>query len=194
MLNPQYKIVLASGSPRRKELLAGLGLQFEIRLLPDIDESYPEGLSGEAIACAISKKKAAAYRPTLAPDELIITADTIVYLDGEVLGKPHDEAEAHKMLRKLSGRTHQVITGVTLLTKDLEHTFDCVSNVTFANLTDKEIDYYIENYKPSDKAGAYGIQEWIGYIGVESIEGSYFNVMGLPVQRLYQTLKQFNLI
>ncbi len=194
MLNPQYKIVLASGSPRRKELLAGLGLQFEIRLLPDIDESYPEGLSGEAIACAISKKKAAAYRPTLAPDELIITADTIVYLDGEVLGKPHDEAEAHKMLRKLSGRTHQVITGVTLLTKDLEHTFDCVSNVTFANLTDKEIDYYIENYKPNDKAGAYGIQEWIGYIGVESIEGSYFNVMGLPVQRLYQTLKQFNLI
>ena len=194
MLNPQYKIVLASGSPRRKELLAGLGLQFEIRLLPDIDESYPEGLSGEAIACAISKKKAAAYRPTLAPNELIITADTIVYLDGEVLGKPHDEAEAHKMLRKLSGRTHQVITGVTLLTKDLEHTFDCVSNVTFANLTDKEIDYYIENYKPNDKAGAYGIQEWIGYIGVESIEGSYFNVMGLPVQRLYQTLKQFNLI
>lgn len=194
MLNPQYKIVLASGSPRRKELLAGLGLQFEIRLLPDIDESYPEGLSGEAIACAISKKKAATYRPTLAPDELIITADTIVYLDGEVLGKPHDETEAHKMLRKLSGRTHQVITGVTLLTKDLEYTFDCVSNVTFANLTDKEIDYYVENYKPSDKAGAYGIQEWIGYIGVESIEGSYFNVMGLPVQRLYQTLKQFNLI
>lgn len=189
-----YKYVLASGSPRRRELLAGLGLQFEIRLLPDIDESYPEGLSGEAIACAISKKKAAAYRPTLAPDELIITADTIVYLDGEVLGKPHDEADARDMLHKLSGRTHQVITGVTLLTQDLEHTFSCVSQVRFANLSDKEVDYYVSNYHPLDKAGAYGIQEWIGYIGVESIEGSYFNVMGLPVQRLYQTLKQLNLI
>ena len=189
-----YRYVLASGSPRRRELLAGLGLQFEIRLLPDIDESYPEGLSGDAIACAISRKKAAAYRPTLAPDELIITADTIVYLDGEVLGKPHDEADACDMLHKLSGRTHQVITGVTLLTQELEHTFSCVSQVRFANLSDEEIDHYVSNYRPLDKAGAYGIQEWIGYIGVESIEGSYFNVMGLPVQRLYQTLKQFNLI
>ena len=188
------KIILASGSPRRKELLAGLGLDFEVRLLPDIDESYPSGLTGEEIARTIARKKAAAYRPTLAPGELIITADTIVCLDDEVLGKPHDGQQAREMVHKLSGRTHQVITGVTLLTEGLEHTFACVSQVRFARLTDEEIDYYVGHYRPLDKAGAYGIQEWIGYIGVESIEGSYFNVMGLPVQRLYQALKQFNLI
>ena len=186
-----YKYVLASGSPRRKELLAGLGIEFEVRLLPDIDESYPEGLTGEEIARTISRKKADAYRPTLHADELIITADTIVYLDGQVLGKPKDKDEAREMLKKLSGRSHQVITGVTLLTSDKEHTFDSISNVTFASITDEEIDYYVENYKPMDKAGAYGVQEWIGYIGVERIEGSYFNVMGLPVQKLYQELKSF---
>ncbi len=188
------KYVLASGSPRRRELLAGLGIDFEVRLLPGIDESYPNGLSGEEIARTISQKKAAAYRPTLAQDELIITADTIVYQDSEVLGKPHDEQEASTMLHKLSGRTHEVITGVTLLTQEMEHTFDCVSQVRFANLSDEEIWHYITHYHPLDKAGAYGIQEWIGYIGVEHIEGSYFNVMGLPIQRLYQTLKQYNLI
>ena len=189
-----YKCVLASGSPRRKELLAGLGIDFEVRVLPGIDESYPAGLTGEEIARTISQKKAAAYRTTMASDELIITADTIVYLDDEVLGKPHDEQDACAMLRKLSGRTHQVITGVTLLTKEFEHTFDCVSQVCFANLSETEIQYYVSHYRPLDKAGAYGIQEWIGYIGVEHIEGSYFNVMGLPIQRLYQKMKQFNLI
>lgn len=192
MENIRY--ILASGSPRRRELLAGLGLDFEVRLLPGIDESYPQGLSGEEIARTISRQKAQAYRPTLAPDELIITADTIVYLDGEVLGKPHDEADAHRMIRQLSGRTHEVITGVTLLTQNLEHTFDCVSRVTFAKLSEEEIDHYVRHYHPLDKAGAYGIQEWIGYIGVERIEGSYFNVMGLPVQRLYQTLKQLKML
>ncbi|MDE5788670.1 MAG: Maf-like protein [Bacteroidaceae bacterium] len=186
-----YNIVLASGSPRRKELLAGLGLQFEVRLLPGIDESYPEGLTGEEIAQTISRKKAEAYRPTLQTDELILTADTIVYLDGQVLGKPSDAEDARRMLRLLSGRTHEVITGVTLLTRDKTHTFSSVSKVKFADITDREIDYYVDNYHPLDKAGAYGIQEWIGYIAVERIEGSYFNVMGLPVQRLYQELKNF---
>lgn len=185
------KIILASGSPRRRELLAGLGLDFEIRLMDGIDESYPDGLGGEGIAEHISREKAFAYRNTMADDELIITADTIVYLEGKVLGKPKDEAEAHEMLRSLSGKTHEVITGVTLLTKADIHTFSSVSKVTFAGLSDDEIDYYITHYHPTDKAGAYGIQEWIGFVGVERIEGSYFNVMGLPVQRLYTELKQF---
>lgn len=185
-----HKIVLASGSPRRKELLAGLGYDFEVRLLNSIDESYPEGLSGEEIAQHIASKKAEAYRPTMAENELIITADTIVYLDGEVLGKPKDETEARRMLRMLSGKTHQVITGVTLLTAQQTRTFASVSDVTFAHLSDEEINYYVSHYHPTDKAGAYGIQEWIGFIGVERIEGSYFNVMGLPVQKLYSEMKK----
>lgn len=193
MLKLQHKIVLASGSPRRKELLSGLGLEFEVRLLPGIDESYPEGLTGEDIAMAISKKKADAYKDTMKPDELIITADTIVCLDGLVLGKPHDVIEAVSMLKTLRGRTHQVITGITLLTTKRKHSFATISHVTFAHLSDKEIDYYVTHYHPLDKAGAYGIQEWIGYVGVERIEGSYFNVMGLPVQRLYKELKQFTI-
>jgi len=193
MLKLQHKIVLASGSPRRKELLSGLGLEFEVRLLPGIDESYPEGLTGEDIAMAISKKKADAYKDTMKPVELIITADTIVCLDGLVLGKPHDEIEAVSMLKTLRGRTHQVITGITLLTTKRKHSFATISHVTFAHLSDKEIDYYVTHYHPLDKAGAYGIQEWIGYVGVERIEGSYFNVMGLPVQRLYKELKQFTI-
>ena len=185
------KLVLASGSPRRKELLAGLGYDFEVRLLPGIDESYPEGLSGKEIANTIANKKADAYRQTMAADELIITADTIVFIDGHVLGKPKDEEEAVKMLQTLRGRTHQVITGVCLMTKERRETFAAVSEVTFSNITDEEIKHYVETYHPLDKAGAYGIQEWIGYIGVERIEGSYFNVMGLPVARLYQTMKYF---
>lgn len=185
------KYVLASGSPRRKELLAGLGLEFEIRLLDDIDESYPEGLRDEDIARHISRQKAEAYRATMAEDEIIITADTIVYLDGKVLGKPKDEDEARNMLHSLSGKTHQVITGVTLLTHRKCTSFTSVSHVIFANLSNEEIDYYVSHYHPTDKAGAYGIQEWIGFIGVERIEGSYFNVMGLPVQRLYTELKKF---
>jgi len=187
-----YKIVLASNSPRRKELLAGLGFDYEVRTLQGLDESYPEGLSMEEIPQYISRKKAAAY--TLNPDELLITADTIVYLDGEVLGKPADEVEAKQMLRKLSGKTHQVVTGVTLSTTEMQHSFASVSQVTFAQLSEAEIDHYVTHYRPLDKAGAYGIQEWIGYIGVTRIEGSYFNVMGLPVQRLYSEMKKLNLI
>ena len=181
---------MASGSPRRRELLAGLDIDFEVRVLPDVDESYPEGLTGVEIAQAISRKKADAYRKTLQDKELIITADTIVYMRGEVIGKPTDEEEARNMLRKLSGRVHQVVTGVTLLSKDFERSFVSVSNVTFSKLTNDEIEYYVNNYHPLDKAGAYGIQEWIGFVGVERIEGSYFNVMGLPIQRLYQELKK----
>ena len=186
------KIILASNSPRRKELLAGLGLDYEVRTLRGLDESYPEGLSMEEIPQYISRKKASAY--TLGADELLITADTIVYLDGEVLGKPADEAEAKEMLRKLSGKTHQVVTGVTLSWSGQQHSFASVSQVTFAELSEAEIEHYVTHYRPLDKAGAYGIQEWIGYIGVTSLQGSYFNVMGLPVQRLYTEMKKLNLI
>ncbi len=187
----KYRYILASGSPRRRELLDGLGLEYEIRLLPDIDETYHATLQGEEIPLEISRKKSEAYRPTMADDELIITADTIVYLDGKVIGKPADEEEAREMLRTLSGRTHEVITGVTFLTKQRRHSFTCTSLVTFATLSDEDIDHYVTNYHPLDKAGAYGIQEWIGYIGVTRIEGSYYNVMGLPVQRLHTELKRF---
>lgn len=183
-----YKIKLASNSPRRRELLAGLGLDFEVKLLPGIDESYPERLPGEEIPVYIARKKAEAYRRDIGPDELIITADTIVYIDGQVLGKPADAEEARRMLRQLSGRTHQVITGVCLTTADRQKAFSAVTDVTFDTLGDEEIDYYIEHYRPYDKAGAYGVQEWIGFVGVSRLEGSYFNVMGLPVQRLYREL------
>lgn len=187
----KYKIVLASNSPRRKELLGGLGLPFEVKTKQGIDESYPEGLNGEQIALHISKKKAEAYKCDMADDELIITADTIVYVDGEVLGKPKDKDDARRMFKLMSGREHQVITGVCVVTKEKTVQFASVTDVTFTQLDDEEIDYYINNYKPYDKAGAYGIQEWIGYVGITGIRGSYFNVVGLPVQRLYTALKQF---
>ena len=190
MLKLDYQIILASNSPRRKELLSGLGLNYEVRTLPGIDESYPDTLQGEEIPVYISSKKASAYLDTLKDDELLITADTIVWLDGRVLGKPADEKEACQMLRNLSGKTHQVITGVTLATTTFQKSFASVSQVTFASLTEEEISYYVNHYHPMDKAGSYGVQEWIGFIGVERIEGSYFNVMGLPVQRLYRELKE----
>lgn len=186
------RLVLASNSPRRRELLSGLGLEYEVRLMSGIDESYPPTLTGEEIPQFIARKKASAY--TLASDELLITADTIVYLNGEVMGKPATEEEACQMLRNLSGRTHQVITGVVLTTTTEQRCFASVSHVTFASLTDEDIHHYVTHYRPMDKAGAYGIQEWIGYVGVERLEGSYFNVMGLPVQRLYKELKIMNAI
>ena len=192
MLKLNYHIILASNSPRRKELLTGLGLEYEVRTLPGIDESYPETLQGEEIPMYISSQKAAAYLEALKENELLITADTIVWLDGRVLGKPADEEEACQMLRDLSGRTHQVITGVTLATTAFQRSFSSVSQVTFAPLTEEEIKYYVTHYHPMDKAGSYGVQEWIGFIGVERIEGSYFNVMGLPVQRLYRELISLN--
>lgn len=186
----KYHIILASNSPRRRELLSGLGVDYEVRTLPGVDESYPDTLSGEDIPVYISREKAAAYLPSIAPDELIITADTIVWLDGRVLGKPADEADACRMLRELSGRTHRVITGVTLSTAAFQKSFAVTSEVEFAPLTEEEIMYYVEHYRPLDKAGAYGVQEWIGFIGVRRLSGSYFNVMGLPIQRLYQELKE----
>jgi len=186
-----YRIILASNSPRRRELLGGLGIDFTVKVIGGIDESWPHELKGEDIPLFISKEKAAPYKAIIAKDELVITADTIVYVDGEVLGKPHDEADAKRMLRLISGRWHEVITGVTLMTAKRERSFAVTTKVKFCNLSDSEIDYYIKNYAPMDKAGAYGIQEWIGYVGVEAIEGSYFNVVGLPVQRLYRELINF---
>lgn len=186
-----YQVVLASNSPRRKELLGGLGISFEVRTLQDIDESYPDTLRGEEIPMYISAKKAEAYRQTMAENELIITADTVVCDNGIVLGKPKDKAEAKQMLQQLSGHPHEVITGVSIVTQEKTVQFASTSKVFFSALTDDEIDYYINVYQPFDKAGAYGIQEWIGFVGVTRIEGSYFNVMGLPIQRLYTELKQF---
>ena len=185
-----YKIILASASPRRRELMGGLDVIYEVRTLPDVDESFPSALQGGDIPLYISQKKAEAYRSIMAPDELVITADTIVWLDGKALGKPTDVDEARRMLRNMSGKTHNVFTGVTITTATHSGSFTACSNVTFATLDDEEIEYYLGKYKPMDKAGAYGVQEWIGYIGMENIEGSYFNVMGLPVQRVYNELKK----
>ena len=183
-------LILSSNSPRRKELLAGLDIPFEVRVIEDIDESYPDSLPTGEIAEYIAQKKAAAYE--VGNDEVLITADTIVVLDDQILGKPADAEEAKLMLRSLSGKTHHVITGVCLKSRDQQHHFSVISEVTFKTLAEEEISYYVETYKPFDKAGAYGIQEWIGYIGVTGLSGSYFNVMGLPVQRIYEELKKFN--
>lgn len=187
----KYEIVLASNSPRRKELLQRMGVNFKVRTLFGIDESYPDSLRGEDIVCYISRNKAKAYQSSMAPNELLITADTIVYVDGEVMGKPKNAEQAKEMLHKLSGKTHQVITGVTIVTAKRTENFGVTSHVKFTNITDEEINFYVDNYLPFDKAGAYGIQEWIGIVAVEEIKGSYFNVVGLPVQRLYQKLKTF---
>lgn len=188
----KYKVVLASASPRRRELMQGLDIPFEVRSLPDVDESFPQELQGGDIPLYISQIKANAYRPFMDDDELIITADTIVWLDGTALGKPIDEEDARRMLHNMSGKTHSVYTGVTITTKNEQRSFVACSDVLFASLSDEEVDYYINKYSPMDKAGAYGVQEWIGYIGIEKIEGSYFNVMGLPVQRLYGELKKIS--
>ena len=182
------KLILSSNSPRRKELLAGLDIPFEVRVIKGIDESFPNDLPTDEIAEFVSKKKAAAY--AVAEDEIVITADTIVVLDGEVLGKPRDLDDATAMMRRLSGRTHRVITGVTLKNQVKQTSFSVVSEVTFKSLSDDEISYYVHRYQPLDKAGAYGIQEWIGYVGVTSLSGSYFNVVGFPVQRIYEVLRK----
>ena len=187
----KYNVVLASKSPRRKELLQRLGIPFKVRTLFGIDESYPDTLRGEDIVRYISRNKANAYRSSMGPDELLITADTIVYLQGEVMGKPHDADDARRMLRALAGQVHQVITGVTIITANDMENFAVTSQVKFSDLSDDEINYYVDRYLPLDKAGAYGIQEWIGLVAVEELRGSYFNVVGLPIQRLYQALKRF---
>jgi len=189
----KYKIILASNSPRRQELLAGLDINFEVKTIPDIDESYPETLKKEEIPVFVAKQKSLAYQKYLEENTLLITADTIVWLDGNIYGKPENEQEAKEMLRILSGKTHEVITGVCLTGMKKQKTFYVSSQVKFAVLKEEEIDYYVKKYKPYDKAGAYGVQEWIGYIGVEKLEGSFYNVMGLPVRVLYSYLKEWDL-
>ena len=183
----KYDVVLASNSPRRRELLSELGVDFRVETLPGIDETPPPGLPAMQVAEYVSQVKAKAY--ALAANELLITADTVVILGDEVLGKPYDAEQARAMLRHLSGQVHHVVTGVTVTTAETMQSFSAVSAVEFGNLTDEEIDYYVTRYKPMDKAGAYGIQDWIGFIGVKGITGSFYNVMGMPVQRLYSLLK-----
>jgi septum formation protein len=187
----KYNIILASASPRRRELLKGLDIEFKVRIIPEIDESYPKNLPAKEIPSYIARRKADAYRSKMKDNELIITADTIVIAGETILEKPKNASQAVEMLKLLSGRKHQVITAVAITTKTESREFSVSSIVDFAALTDNEIRYYVNKYKPFDKAGAYGIQEWIGYIGVKGIEGSFYNVMGLPVQRLYQELKSF---
>lgn len=187
----KYKIILGSNSPRRKELLSGLDIKFNVKVISGLEENYPETLDPQEIPVFLSKQKAEAYLSSLDDTMLLITADTIVWNGNAVIGKPKNRAEAIQMLRSLSGHEHHVVTGVCLTTTKKQLTFSVISSVRFASLNDEEIIYYVDKYKPFDKAGAYGIQEWIGYVGVESISGSFYNVMGLPVQRLYQELKTF---
>lgn len=196
----KYKIILASNSPRRKELLAGLDVPFEVKVIAGIDESYPDTLDVYDVAEFIARKKAEAYRSLLTDDVLVLTADTVVIAPtadeqndqegkGIILGRPKNAADAKQMLHLLSGKTHHVVTGVCLTTQREQRHFSVVTEVSFRNLADNEIDYYIKKYQPFDKAGAYGIQEWIGYVGCAGLKGSYYNVMGLPVQRIYEELK-----
>lgn len=186
-----YKVLLASNSPRREELLRGIDIDFEIKVLPDIDESYPTDMPNEEVAEYVALKKARSYTNSLKEDELIITADTVVLLDNKIYGKPTNKKEAEEMLQNLSGKTHRVISGVCLTSTAKQTSFSVASDVEFSTLTNQEIEYYINRYAPFDKAGSYGVQEWIGYIGVKHISGSYFNIMGLPIQRLYRELLSF---
>lgn len=186
-----YDVVLASKSPRRQQLLSDLGIKFRVELIEGIPENYPDSMPADEVAQFLALQKAKPY--SLKLKELLITADTIVVLNGQVLGKPADADEAHRMLRALSGKVHHVITGVCVTTAQQQESFADVTEVEFAQLTDDEIDYYIRHYNPLDKAGAYGIQEWIGYMGVKRINGCFYNVMGLPVPRLYALLKQLSL-
>ena len=186
-----YHLILASNSPRRQELLKGLDWPFKVRVKAGIDETYPDDLPAEEVPLYLSKLKAEAYCAELQPEELLITADTIVVVGNRILGKPRNAADAKTMLALLSGRTHQVVTGVSLTTQHKQVAFKVVSDVTFKALSQTEINYYVDTYKPLDKAGAYGVQEWIGYIGVTALNGSYYNVMGLPVQRVYEELQRF---
>ncbi len=186
----KYEIILASKSPRRQQLLADLGLKFSVQSM-DIPEEFPEGLGMTEVPVYLAELKAEAFRPILKDNQLVITADTIVWLDGQVMNKPADYADGFRMLKELSGNKHQVLTGVCLLSTEKKVSFYATTDVWFKELSDEEINYYLENYRPYDKAGAYGIQEWIGYIGIHHIEGSFFNVMGLPIQSLYEHLKTF---
>lgn len=186
----KYRIILASRSPRRQQMLQELGLDFEV-VIKEYAETFPDGLAGKSIAEYISRQKALSFMGELSDNDIVITADTVVWCNNRLLGKPRDYSDAAFMLGEISGNTHEVITGVTLFSPTKEKTFSVSSKVTFDPLTSDEIDFYINNYKPYDKAGAYGIQEWIGLVACSSIEGSYFNVVGLPVRTLYKELQNF---
>jgi septum formation protein len=185
-----YRVILASRSPRRQQLLRELGLKFDV-VIKEYEEIYPENLSGEEIARFVAHEKAASFKDNISDNEIVIAADTIVWCNNKVLGKPLDHDDATRILKKISGNTHEVITGVSLRSQTKELTFSESAKVTFETMTEEEISYYIDEYKPYDKAGAYGIQEWIGIIACSHIDGSYFNVVGLPVQRLYKELQRF---
>ena len=185
-----FKIILVSRSPRRQQLLRELGLKFDV-VVKEFEETYPNGLKGEEIARYVAFEKAGIFKNDISDNEVVIAADTIVWCNNKVLGKPLNYDDAKRILKEISGKTHEVITGVSLRSKSKELTFSESTKVTFEVLTEEEIDYYIEKFKPYDKAGAYGIQEWIGIVACSHIDGSYFNVVGLPVQRLYKELQNF---
>lgn len=187
----KYNVKLASKSPRRRELLKELGINFDIARIIEVEEVYPDSLNTTDVAEFLANIKADAYIDTLEDNDLIITADTVVICENKVLGKPTDRNDALEMIHLLSGKSHNVVTGVTLLSKSKRCSFSVNTEVTFADISTEEATYYVDNFKPFDKAGAYGIQEWIGYAAVKGINGSFYNVMGLPLHRLYQELKQF---
>lgn len=186
-----YRLLLASQSPRRRELMTGCGLPYELAPKYDCEEVYPAGLAAEEVPLYLSRLKSEAYPAPLAENDILLTADTVVVLDGDVLGKPHSREDALKMLRRLSGRCHTVVTGVTLRTQKQTHTFEVRTGVWLRTVADEEIVYYVDCFRPFDKAGSYGIQEWIGYAAIERIEGSFYNVMGLPIQKVYTELDKF---
>jgi len=187
---PKYNFILASKSPRRQQLLKSLNIDFKV-ITKEVEEIYPENLSKEEVPVFLSELKAKPFLGELTDNDLLITADTVVCLDDSILGKPSDYNQAFDMIQKLSGKEHQVITGVCLASSNKLHSFYSLTNVTFKDLTQHEIEYYITQFKPYDKAGAYGIQEWIGTIGITHIEGSFYNVMGLPIQKLYEEIQKF---
>ena len=187
----EYRLILASQSPRRRQLLADAGIEFVLAPRFECDESFPATMLAEQVAEYLSCLKADAYPESLGERDILLTADTVVIAEGKVLGKPKDRADAIAIIEQLSGREHQVVTGVSLTNASARHSFSTLSRVKFRTLSREEIEYYVDNYRPFDKAGAYGIQEWIGYVGIEGIEGSFYNVMGLPVQRVYCSLKEF---
>ena len=188
----EYKLILASASPRRHQLMRDAGFEFDVRLKPT-EETWPFGMDCRRVPEYLACLKAKAFEGELLPDELLVTADTVVCLDEKILGKPKDRGEAIDMLHRLSGKRHTVVTGVCLTSAEQQKSFSVFTDVFFKELTDDEICHYVDAYQPFDKAGAYGIQEWIGYIGIQRINGSFYNVMGLPVQQLYEALKNFNI-
>lgn len=186
-----FRLILASQSPRRQQLLADAGLRYELAPRFECNEVFPDDMAADDVAGYLSRLKSEAYPAELGERDILLTADTVVVVDNDILGKPSSREEAVAMIRRMSGREHKVITGVTLRSKSAAKTFSVCSDVVFRTLSDEEIAYYVDEYRPMDKAGAYGIQEWIGYVGIERINGSFYNVMGLPVQRVYVELSEF---